>query len=91
MLTHLHDDLAVGHHHGDAPEEHLEVLGQLLPPGIPGVHRDEEADSGIERHRRSVREGELLLALADSAEHAVYLRACTTQKINYNSFDSGFS
>eukprot|EP00965_Chrysotila_dentata_P209577 6185373-Pleurochrysis_carterae.AAC.1 len=27
---HLHDDLAVGHHHRHATEERLEVLGQLL-------------------------------------------------------------
>ena len=40
----LHDDLPVGHHHGHAAEERLEVLGQLLPAGVARVHRDEEAD-----------------------------------------------
>ena len=45
----LHDDLAVGHHHRHAAEERLEVLGQLLPAGVAGVHRDEEADLLVER------------------------------------------
>jgi len=38
-LAHLHDDLAVGHHHGDAPEERLQVLRQLLPPSISCMQR----------------------------------------------------
>eukprot|EP00968_Pinguiococcus_pyrenoidosus_P007308 scaffold486_cov254-Pinguiococcus_pyrenoidosus.AAC.1 len=44
----LHDDLEVGHHHGHAAEQRLEVLRQLLPAGVAGVHRDEEAAHGLQ-------------------------------------------
>ena len=33
---HFFDDLAVGHHHGDAAEKRLEVLGKLLATGVAG-------------------------------------------------------
>ena len=32
-----HDDLTVGHHHGDGAELNLEVLGQLLTTGVARV------------------------------------------------------
>ena len=44
----LLDYLKVRHHHGDAPEERLEVLGQLLPAGVAGVHGDEEGAHRLE-------------------------------------------
>merc|ERR1719487_1214925 len=38
---HGHDDLAVRYHHADAAEEHLEILRQLLSPGVAWIHGDE--------------------------------------------------
>ena len=70
---HLHDDLSVGNHHSNAAEERLQVLRQLLAPGIAGVHRDEEAHAGVQRHSRAVREGELLAALPYGTQHTVDL------------------
>mmetsp|Transcript_29952 Transcript_29952/g.85601 ORF Transcript_29952/g.85601 Transcript_29952/m.85601 type:complete len:238 (+) Transcript_29952:2243-2956(+) len=37
----LHDSLAVRHHHGHAPEEHFQILWQLLPASVPRIHCDE--------------------------------------------------
>ena len=58
---HLLDELAVGHHHGHAAEERLEVLGQLLAAGVARVHGDEGAAHRVEQHvLRVARELEVL-------------------------------
>jgi len=49
-LTHLHDDLPVGHHHGHSSEQGFEVLRQLLATGVPGVHGDKEAHAWVHGH-----------------------------------------
>ena len=72
--THLHDDLAVGNHHGDPSEQGLQVFRQLLAPSIARVHGDEVADSGIQSHRGAVCEDEGLAALPDGTQHAVHLQ-----------------
>lgn len=40
-LCYLCDERVVGHHHGDGPEESLEVVGKLRSTGVAGVHGDE--------------------------------------------------
>mmetsp|Transcript_44095 Transcript_44095/g.42770 ORF Transcript_44095/g.42770 Transcript_44095/m.42770 type:complete len:971 (-) Transcript_44095:205-3117(-) len=57
---HLDDRLPIWHHHGDTPEENLEVLGQLLPPSVAGVHGDEVA-AGLHQHDRLGLVGEVEL------------------------------
>ena len=47
---HLDDDLEVRHHHGHAAEQRLEVLRQLLPPGVARVHGDEEGAHAAQLH-----------------------------------------
>ena len=42
---HLDDDLSVGHHHTHTSEQYLQVLRQLLPTCIPGVHCYEHSTS----------------------------------------------
>lgn len=69
----LHDDLAVGHHHADPPEQGLQVLRQLHAPRVPGVHGDEQPHAGVQAHLAAVREDERLLPLADGAQDAVHL------------------
>eukprot|EP00983_Pelagomonas_calceolata_P097106 1158208-Pelagomonas_calceolata.AAC.26 len=54
--THLHNNLAVGHHHGDASEKGLQVFRQLLAARITRVHRDEEAHARVHGHLRPKQE-----------------------------------
>ena len=70
---HLHDDLAVGHHHAHAAEEGLQVLRQLLATGVPRVHGDEDADARVQADSAAVGENKRLLALPDGAQDAVHL------------------
>ena len=69
----LHDDLTVGHHHGHAAEERLEVLGQLLAAGVAGIHRDEVAHLLVEVDDLAVGELQLLLVRLDGLENDAHL------------------
>ena len=69
----LHDDLAVGHHHGHAAELRLEVLGQLLAARVARVHRDEVADRRVAVDGLAVGELEHLGAHLDGHEHGAHL------------------
>eukprot|EP00960_Hanusia_phi_P030783 748838-Hanusia_phi.AAC.16 len=42
----LPDHSVVGDHHRHCPEQHLEVVGQVAPPSIARVHRDEDGAGG---------------------------------------------
>eukprot|EP00960_Hanusia_phi_P047197 758288-Hanusia_phi.AAC.2 len=44
----LGDEGIVGDHHRHGPEERFEVVRQLGPPGVPGIHRDEAAVVPVE-------------------------------------------
>mmetsp|Transcript_6230 Transcript_6230/g.12946 ORF Transcript_6230/g.12946 Transcript_6230/m.12946 type:complete len:386 (+) Transcript_6230:7525-8682(+) len=44
---HLLDDLEVRSHHRNTTEERLEVLRELLPSSVSGVHGDEEGTDGL--------------------------------------------
>lgn len=50
-LCYLCDECVVGHHHGDGPEESLEVVGKLCSAGVAGVHGDE---GGARHHQLDV-------------------------------------
>eukprot|EP00962_Isochrysis_galbana_P033478 scaffold11206_cov117-Isochrysis_galbana.AAC.19 len=69
----LHDDLAVGDHHGDAAVERLEVLRELLTPGITGIHCDEVAYLFIASDNVTIGELECFALLTDRREDAANL------------------
>ena len=50
----LRDELEVRYHHRDGAEQRLQVVGQLRPPRVAGVHRDEGVCVGVERERRAL-------------------------------------
>mmetsp|Transcript_8760 Transcript_8760/g.28859 ORF Transcript_8760/g.28859 Transcript_8760/m.28859 type:complete len:326 (-) Transcript_8760:537-1514(-) len=70
---HLHDDLAVRHHHGDAAVQRLEILWELLPAGVTRVHGDKVADLLVACDDVAVGELKGLLLLPDRREHAANL------------------
>mmetsp|Transcript_23248 Transcript_23248/g.48266 ORF Transcript_23248/g.48266 Transcript_23248/m.48266 type:complete len:297 (-) Transcript_23248:5318-6208(-) len=60
----LLDDLEIGRHHGNATEESLEVLGELLPSSVTGVHGDKERAHGLQENILGIsRELEILNVL----------------------------
>ena len=77
------DDLAVGHHHGDIPELDLEVLWQLLPALVGGVHGEEDAELGVHVHVVAVGEDEVLLLLLLAAQDDGDLRTSSKYKVMY--------
>ena len=50
----LADERVVGHHHGDGAEEHLQVIGQLLPARVARVHGDEDGTCWIQGQLRTL-------------------------------------
>ena len=53
---------------------YLEILRQLLATSISRVHGDEEAYTGIQADQATISKHKLLLALANGAQHTVYLQ-----------------
>lgn len=68
-----HDDLTIGHHHGDCSEVDFQVLGQLLTTSVAGVHCQEDTEFRVHVDAVAVREDELLLALLFAAEDNIDL------------------
>ena len=62
------DHLVVGQHHGDGPEERLEVVGELCSASVAGVHRDEDRAVDVEADLLVVEVHAAELALRDQTQ-----------------------
>ena len=43
----------IGHHHGARAKQSFQIVGQLLPPRVTGVHRDETVGVWVQRQFRA--------------------------------------
>mmetsp|Transcript_20779 Transcript_20779/g.35679 ORF Transcript_20779/g.35679 Transcript_20779/m.35679 type:complete len:2651 (-) Transcript_20779:3350-11302(-) len=70
---HLLDGPSIWHHHAHPTEQHLEVLWQLLPPGVSGIHGDEEPDGWKQPCQLPVCEHELGFVLLQRRQDTRHL------------------